>query len=1092
MAARSDFAQKLLSDLRMRKERMGMAASQNSSRSTPVVGDAYGNHGRTYKGSRQIKSLESIGSRPASSGRRSSGGNRSLNNEASSKQIVPFGGGRNSQQVGDLSMALAFALEHGGKFSKMDSSGNSSMLNFLHQIGRRSLDYGKMERNTFDKHRPSNSQFPTLSHLHIKEISRGAQKLNHILKACSNGMNFDRYSIEIGRELLKGAIDLEESLRMLVNLQDASEYMINPQRKNRIRLLEEDGEEEDGTIRLLEQKQVDRPRFSFDKPTRNSNGIQEVAKTDLRQKLMALAYPTEAPNVPGQLALTTSNLGSHKRAASPDFKALSAFLESKNNSSSSQYKPEKGRMPNVIAKLMGLEDLPKNGDSKTRKESNSKKQDQMLPKKTAHASAKNAEPNTRGTKNPEFPTTEKSVQANEIPLTRDTTFVLKAEKIKVTRNANTEELIPDGKSHRKDLEKADKLNTVPGSRKATSTISKQQNNISQLHQTTVSRKEFQQEGGHDNTKHKEQKGTERGETKQPVSKDELQRKAPQKHKTPEASNITQEKLENRENTVQAEKKNAIRLIPISPQKPQDDQGLHQLHTLRKSVAQEEKHQTEKSDQQSAKQKFLVRKPKGSEVESKSSSRRVHDATSMQKQQPHMNQVAPTKRSSTEAVDARPVKGLPNSRHQEDRVRYGSNINLKVDTKSPMSGNSAQNASPRELGYETEKVKGSILAATEGNHVPVPTTQKKVDFVKVNRSEAPRKKDEVRNRRNGASHNFARPLKHQISSFQEMKQKRRDKIGFKGAEQMSANRSIETQVRIIRSNKSEASIQSRNGAEQLRIEIEQAPTFYSSEGDECRSPKVPHTLNPNDSCRNRTSELSTVSIDCQDQLPAFSKDQEKKSHKTVPSPINGVNEGGIGIYDFSQNDHKKVSKSEKQVLLTEWETDLKQILIKSQLFLNTAEALFKLNIPIGILQGSDYYSQDEESRIILDCCYEVMKRKGRRQELAIHPFVKISISSVKISSLDHLVKHLYKDLERSRFYGSNGSNEYDAADYLHKLLERDIQDRDPDVNSMWDFSWNEMMFTFHEKNDVIRDVERHVLNGLVDEIVKDLLNVCVSI
>ena len=174
------------------------------------------------------------GFRAGSTQNRPSGGRKSVTTGQVSNQIVPFGRGQKSEQIGDLSMALAFALENGGKLRRTDSSGNSSMISFLHNIGRRQMDYGKMERrnNVVSSYQPSSSQLPILPHLHIEEISRGAQKLNQILRACSNGLNFDRYSIEIGQELLKGAIDLEESLRMLVNMQEASEYLVTPQRKS--------------------------------------------------------------------------------------------------------------------------------------------------------------------------------------------------------------------------------------------------------------------------------------------------------------------------------------------------------------------------------------------------------------------------------------------------------------------------------------------------------------------------------------------------------------------------------------------------------------------------------------------------------------------------------------------------------------------------------------------------------------------------------------------------------------------------------------------------------------------------------------------
>ncbi|KAI4320790.1 hypothetical protein MLD38_034234 [Melastoma candidum] len=58
-----------------------------------------------------------------------------------------------------------------------------------------------------------------------KKISKGRGKLNQILRAWSSGLNFDQSLVEIGKELLHGTIDLQKSLRMLVNLQGGSEII---------------------------------------------------------------------------------------------------------------------------------------------------------------------------------------------------------------------------------------------------------------------------------------------------------------------------------------------------------------------------------------------------------------------------------------------------------------------------------------------------------------------------------------------------------------------------------------------------------------------------------------------------------------------------------------------------------------------------------------------------------------------------------------------------------------------------------------------------------------------------------------------------
>lgn len=227
-------------------------------------------------------------------------------------------------------MAIAFAFENSGNLTSIGGSSSNPLVNFFNRFGRKSPS----------SHR-SAGQVPTVSHIHINEISKGVHKLNQILSACSNGLNLDRNSIEIGRELLKGAINLEESLRMLVNLQDASEYYTNgSQKKSRLKLLdEEEEEEEDDHEKRVEQWKLDRPRFSFDKTSGNSRIVQGAT----RQKQLALQYGHEPNLVP------------HKRTNSY---VQDLSLSADNYSSSSKSSKEKGRISNVVAKLMGLEEIP--------------------------------------------------------------------------------------------------------------------------------------------------------------------------------------------------------------------------------------------------------------------------------------------------------------------------------------------------------------------------------------------------------------------------------------------------------------------------------------------------------------------------------------------------------------------------------------------------------------------------------------------------------------------------------------------------------------------------------------------------------------
>lgn len=209
-------------------------------------------------------------------------------------------------------------------------------------------------------------------------------------------------------------------------------------------------------------------------------------------------------------------------------------------------------------------------------------------------------------------------------------------------------------------------------------------------------------------------------------------------------------------------------------------------------------------------------------------------------------------------------------------------------------------------------------------------------------------------------------------------------------------------------------------------------------------------------------------------------------------IAGAHEESTEPYDLSQHGYKQCPVLKRQEQLTEPEKDLKEKVIKSQLFLSTAEALFKLNIPVSFLHAGDHNNEVAETKFVLDCAYEVMKRKARRHEVTYHPYMKTTICNTKVRSLDDLVKQLCKDLDMLKFYGMNGIEECDVAAGLYKMLNKDIYNEDPDVNSMWDFEWSKMISVFPEMEDVIRDVEKHVLNGLLDEITDDLLLITVSV
>ncbi|KAG8389940.1 hypothetical protein BUALT_Bualt01G0031200 [Buddleja alternifolia] len=965
MSTKPDFAQKLLHDLRVRKERM--ATTQNSSRQSSQTSsrDMHANPGRTNRGSRQINALESAGSRSGNTSRRSYGSGKSINTKESSNQIVLYESGQNSRQVRDLSMAIALAFENSGNLSKIGASSNP-LVNFFNRFGRRSMN---TQKTNFDNQSFSNYEFPAVSHIHITEISKGIQKLNQILKACSNGTNLDKNSIEVGKELLKGAINLEESLRMLAN-------MNGNRQKSRIKLLEEDEDDHDNNDKIAHPWQPGRPRFSFDGPSRGNSKRQQLA----------LSYLDETSEQPFSNSLVPYNSSG----------------KAQNNSSSSQSSQEKRKISNVIAKLMGLEELPLK--ESTCMQNNSKG-------KVSRIHTKLSEPLGRdGRKGDPLVTEKKTIAASTTPLVRDS-------------KKSRETMMNKPQNHVIAPNKVDGL------------------------QVDRERRQNLKMGG-------EKKTIETSDSKPLASKTKLQKKA-ENSKTVKADDRTHNRIGYNVST------------------------LVQDHVLKKIEHSEDKGRAEQKGQNT-----MAKKHEGYQVESIIASKPMKSAPiDIQKKLSREKFTSGSGRviKSTEKV---PKKYLPN----KDAPIIDTSHKTAVDQENFKKEGRNYDSSPIETQFETEK--GSINPVLTGKKsTEVSATQKKAVSRKVQESENPRKIDVMMSRRNGKLNHLARSGKASDSMLKDLKQQMHNRNhSSKRMEQLSDSNVKEGEDSINLYNASEMSTEPMKWPEKLQNEDDQTTTLNTSFLDDRQMP-ILKTQTLDDNCDAIDSKFEKVSDDLQtvEQPYAFKDEQELKQSNQSTGHVESMELHNLGHHKYNQR-----PALGRQEQLTGPEKELKEIIIKSQLFLNTAEALFKLNIPVTFLHAGDHNDEVAEKKLVLDCAYEAMKRKARRNEVTFHPNTKTTISFTKVWSLDDLIKQLCKDLEMLKIYGGNGSDERDIANGLHKMLNNDLYDKDPDINCMWDFEWTKMESMFPEKEEVIKDVEKHMLNGLLDEITNELVLITVSV
>lgn len=233
---------------------------------------------------------------------------------------------------------------------KTESRGTPSKSN-TSKVERREVEE-EAERITEDLHSPSTFQ--------LLEVSREAQNLNKMIDSWSERPNFDGQSRDIAKDLLRGALDLQESLIMLGKLQEASRYMAQLKKKHKEKS-ERGRNEELGCERMYSNqfgncnhhKGFQKPRLSADGSSRNN--VEELKKvigeSFSRQNLMQ-----------NPAAREKSSLVRSDDTAFPD-------------------SSKKMERPNLIAKLMGLEEFPSKpfeGTSQNQWESG-KKLDQKRP-----------------------------------------------------------------------------------------------------------------------------------------------------------------------------------------------------------------------------------------------------------------------------------------------------------------------------------------------------------------------------------------------------------------------------------------------------------------------------------------------------------------------------------------------------------------------------------------------------------------------------------------------------------------------------------------------------------------------------------------
>ncbi|KAK9071289.1 hypothetical protein SSX86_009857 [Deinandra increscens subsp. villosa] len=199
--------------------------------------------------------------------------------------------------------------------------------------------------------------------------SKEARNLNEVIDSWSKGASFKNQQKDIAKDLLKGALDLQESLMMLGKLQEAScmTKFKKKQETPREELFSRNGSDRFESFEIYDS--------GYQKERKLANGSSRDCFTELREVIKEGLSKQNLliPNKPYQETVFSSTYmegpaGKLKLKSSPDVASTSSSTSSSmvysthdftsSESFSSRATEEKSNGSNLIAKLMGLEEFP--------------------------------------------------------------------------------------------------------------------------------------------------------------------------------------------------------------------------------------------------------------------------------------------------------------------------------------------------------------------------------------------------------------------------------------------------------------------------------------------------------------------------------------------------------------------------------------------------------------------------------------------------------------------------------------------------------------------------------------------------------------
>ncbi|XWS17279.1 hypothetical protein CRYUN_Cryun33cG0053800 [Craigia yunnanensis] len=806
----------------------------------------------------------------------------------------------------------------------------------------------------------------------LLEVSRGAHKLNQVIDSWSKGLWYDGHSKDIAKDLLKGALDLQDSLHMLGKLQEASHFMAKLKKKEKEKC---DRVRNDQVVQRTNSSPVGERNYPMviQNPHLSANGssrdcieeLRKVIRDSLaRQNLLpninaeekrcfSRRYPDSASDIPSTSSSQSSTVQT-ENFTSMDLSIPSAALENK------------ARGPSLIAKLMGLEEMPS-------KPLQTNSQKEMESKKIFSQQRPIFEIDTPKLRKSQF------VFQKEDPGRRTLEDILENMHFKGLLKSNSiKEIKPDFHHSRDFFSEQRLINNSPPI-----VLIKPRHDL-HLRPQEKFVPMFQEEGT--------------------LNTETMLKKVKAKEEPPKTIDSNNRGLNFNEmgRKVEAEETSIKRLS--QPDSAKDSQEK-EARPVKKEVKIKQRLSTKMKSPAPVTQPSLKK-----EATDKKIDKIPKHATSSRK--PVEKEVAKAKnlsRSNNQSKVTPPKSSKPEN---------GTNVTKnKISRQQSSTANSNSNRKPQSVVRGPSDLKKS---PTKKENAVSKATAAKITTEKLEC-----KGDDI-------------------------------VLEEKGLDLTSENNTVLEGKRIDLTSENDTVLEGK------RIDLaSENDTFlkgYTTETAD-QLPIREGTENTNiqsgehfDNSENSVCDVTLVTID--------DHNNRRSIGEVDDDPIIPI---GTNSESFMRG------------------TSLKALLLSSPAFLNHVEELFHLhvNVPTTSQKVGTSDFTDANTRLSLDCANEIVRRRSFPDSQIVHPPLLTLVGNAKSHiSLDHLLKETCDGVEALRSYSELAGENYPTGS-LYAMLERDIK-RSEVLSGIWDLGWRKG-FSVDDKMQVVDDIEKQLLSGLIEEI-----------